>query len=173
MPIVKDDRIALRKYYPIADIVIVISFLLANVFVVLQLFNVSFLHSWASQVDTGHLATIKFLRKYPGFYFIFQNFCYPGFWVVNNMPAEVASWIADVLNTFRQTYPDVAKSVGIVEIHKHIAQFAKSYPNLVLQFYGSKLYIYSIGEVIIASCAIVYGLIARLIVKITYNIFRQ
>ena len=173
MPIVRDDRVALRKYYPIADIVIIISFLLANTFIVLQFFNVGFLLTWASQVDTGNVTTIKFLRGYPGFYFVFQNFCYPGFWVVNNMPSEIAAFIAGALNIFRDSYPVVAKQVGIVEISGFFTKFAKSYPNLVLQFYGNKLYVYSIGEVIICASAIVYGLITRLIIKILYNLFKR
>ena len=170
MPIVKDDRIALRKYYPIADIVIVISFLWANVFVAMQIFDVAFLSTWASNVETNNITATKFLKLHPGFYFVFQNFCYPVFWVVNYMPHEIASWIATALDDVRRDYYDMASTFGIVTLHRHIAKFANSYPNLVLQFYDNKLYVYSIGEAIICVSAIVYGFITRVITKILYHI---
>ena len=168
MPIIKDDRLALRKYYPIADIVIIASFLWANAFVVMQIFDVGFLASWAAKVETNNITATKFLKHYPGFYFIFQHFCHPVFWVINNLPHIVASWFADVLEGFRYNYYEIANAFGISALHRFVAKFANSHPNLVLQFYDNKLYVYSVGEAIICISAILYGLIVRLITKILY-----
>ena len=171
MPVLKDDSIALRKYYPIANIVILVTFLIANTFVVMQLFNASFLVNWAAQIETYDRVLIKFLKHYPGFYYVFQNLCYPGFWLVNDMPHEFASWLADNLNEIRHSYPQFARDFGINTLHRSIASFARRNPNFVLQFFESKLYVYSIGEIIISASAIVYGLITRFVIKIIYNVF--
>ena len=170
MPIIKDDSIVLRKYYPIADIVIVVSFVVANIFVVMQIFGSNFLTEWASEVTVDNVAATKFLKTYPGFYFIFQNFCYPAFWVVNNMPHEIASWLSEILEEFRHVYPDIAYTFGITAMQKHVAKFANSHPNLVLQFFDNKLYVYAIGEFIISASALIYGLITRLIAKISHHL---
>ena len=173
MAIIKDDEIAVRKYYPIADIVIVIFFLLANVFVVMGIVNAKFIMDWAAQLEPPSFVASKFIKQYPGFYFVFQNLCQYGFWIVNDMPHELATWLADTLSHLRLNYPVLSKNSLIVSTHKYVGQFAKFSPNLILQFPANKIYIYSMGEIIICVTAIVYGLIARLIIKMLCFLFKK
>ena len=170
MAIIKDDREALKRYYPLANIVIIISFLFANAFVVMQLIGSEFLTSWVFQLETSNGITARFSKAYPGIYFVFQNFCYPAFWLINDMPHEVSSWLATFLDNFSRDFPDVARDFGIKAIHKFVAEFSRSSSNFVLHFIDSKLYVYTIGEVVISVSAIVYGLLLRFVTKILYHI---
>ncbi|MDR2338461.1 MAG: hypothetical protein LBE20_07495 [Deltaproteobacteria bacterium] len=161
MVIVKDSRLAIRKYYLFIDMVIILVFIISNIFVAMSFMKTDFYTGYDEQFRSSERIFFNYAKSYPGFLYIFKSFCAPGFFLVNNVSHELFNFSIILVEFIQNNFGTPENMPTFIKIIKSLIASAKVCENIALKFPANAVYSYSIAEIIICINAIFYGWLMR------------